>query len=143
MPFEPAFGSTMTAATRPAPIGRCSRHAIAARSPHSASLALPNGQRYAYGGATWLTCIASGSIIARVRLSPDSAIAKWRRAVIGAVAGDDHTARPVGGLTHDLDRMLVRIGAAEREEHTAAVEAGEGEQFVGELGTRVERPRHW
>ena len=46
MPLEPAFGSTITAATRSRP-NRSMRSAIAAAacSPHWASLVLPNGHR--------------------------------------------------------------------------------------------------
>ena len=136
MPFEPAFGSTMTAATRSAPKWsmRCADRGRGRASPHSASSLLPNGQRYAYGGSTWLTPIASGSIMrARAGVAGERH-REVRRAVVRAVAGDDHAPRLAAGLANDLHGVLVGIGAAEREEHAAALESGQLQQALGQLG---------
>ncbi len=53
--------------------------------------------------------------------------------MIRAIARDDDTVWLAHGLPHDLHRVLVRVGAAQREEHAASLEAGEPEQALGEF----------
>ena len=60
--------------------------------------------------------------------------------MVGAVAGDDRAAGLRRRLPHDLDRVLVRVGTAEREEHATAVEPGEFEQALGERRTGLRTP---
>ena len=62
------------------------------------------------------------------------------RTVIGPVARDDTAARLAGRLPCELHRVLVRVGAAEREEHAAAGESGFLEQQLGELRARLRAP---
>ena len=72
----------------------------------------PAGQRYVYGSSIRTTPAIPGSAGQR-RGSPVSEIAPVRRSVIRAVASDD-LCRPV--QPRELDRVLVRLGAAVREE---------------------------
>src|ERR1044071_6706219 len=54
-----------------------------------------------------------------------------RRAVVAAVPAD-HLVAP-GDQPRDLHRVLVGLGAAEREEHLGVARPGEREQSLGEL----------
>ncbi len=69
----------------------------------------------------------------RIDVNLRAAVARERHrevtgAVVGPVARHDQAARPTPRLSHDLGRVLVRIGAARSEEHAPALETGQLEK---------------
>src|SRR4026207_1551527 len=111
MPLVPALGSIRPAATNSAPLRSISSAmAATARWPHSISLPLPNGHRYAYGDATCATPSRSGS----TRCGG----AGMAGAVGGAIARDAPAVRDSTRLPRELDRVLVRVGAGHGKKYT-------------------------
>ena len=62
------------------------------------------------------------------------------RTVIRTLTRDDRAARPPARQPRDAHGVFIRIGSAEREEHTATLETGEFEQLPRQLGTRRSTP---
>jgi len=60
--------------------------------------------------------------------------------VIRAVARDDFASRPAACLAREFHRMLVRVGAAQGEEHAATLESGQLQETLGQRSARRRPP---
>src|SRR5215213_6138956 len=60
--------------------------------------------------------------------------------MIGAVARDDDPAWLAKGLPHDLHRVFVGIGTAQRKKYAPALEPGNVQQAFGKLCSRSRAP---
>ena len=80
---------------------------------------------------------------AHLVLGPGVAGQRHRRvagAMVGAIPGDDRAAWLLRRLARELDRVFVRVAAAEREEDPPSLEARFLQQEVGEFRSRLGAP---